>query len=619
MVIWAIEAVTESLAGGLCNLWNMHQVENETNNAPAAVVFNGSPYCFYPSGNCLEYQYYNGSTWVQETSTSNVTQGASGPGATVFNNQIYLFFVSDNQLKYTTSTDGQTWSASALVIPDVQPQNSPTAVVFNNSIYVFYHQINTAAQYGLLCYVKFDGTTWSSPAQVPNAYLSGSPSAVAFTNASGQTATYVFYANNNANEAGALSYVVLDSAESWQGPYDIFINYMILNGSPSAFLYNGQLNLIFACGTQTYQISSSNASTYDLPLAVGQISLSNTPSVVDYDGALMCTALSPSGGQLGYALTTAGGNWGFMYAAMPPDSVQPTYMSASPGSVVFNGTLYCFTQQVDNGSNINYSTYNGSSWSTQQTLAAAGVSYTPSPIVINDVLNVFYNCDGGLHHYYSTDGHSWNGPENDNSGMSYNPSPVVYDGSVYVFFTAAKQGHSIWFNTQVFNEPWSGPQEVPGLNSSAAYSSYNGVCPPCATVFNGSLYLFYITSDWTIAYRKFNGGNSWDAPVGLINYIDYTTNYDSEYISYTTGNMTLVTYDDPNGNATLAVYYVGYNSNNLYYMTTTNPSSAENWSAPVQAGVPLPQGVTPSGMAGTAVNWDVACITTKPGAWYTLS
>jgi hypothetical protein len=261
MIIWTAEAVTENLAGALCNLWNMNQVENATNNAPSPVVFNGSPYCFYSTGNCLEYQYYNGTTWNQGASISTLTQGASGPGATVFNNQInnqiYLLFESSNQLEYVTSSDGQTWSGAPSVIAGAQPQDSPSAVVFNNSIYAFYHQLDTPAANGLLWYVQFDGTTWGSPVQVPDVYMSGSPSAVTFMNSSGQTEAYIFYTNANASAAGQLWYVALDATGQWQSPRMLSINYMTLNGSPSAFVYSGQLYVIFASGTQLFQMGAA--------------------------------------------------------------------------------------------------------------------------------------------------------------------------------------------------------------------------------------------------------------------------------------------------------------------------------------------------------------------------
>jgi hypothetical protein len=369
-------------------------------------------------------------------------------------------------------------------------------------------------------------------------------------------------------------------------------------------------------------MSSSNASTYDAPVAVGQISLTATPSVVVFNNELVFTAQSPSGAQLGYALTTPGGNWGFMYAAMPPNSVQPTYMSASPGMAVFNGSLYCFTQEVDNGSNLNYSTFDGSSWSTQQTVGDANMGYAPGPVVFNNNLYVFFDGGGWLYYYVSSDGTSWGNTVNVvHTGLSYNPAPVVYNDTLYVFYTAEGQEHSIWFNAMNTQGGWTGSTEIPGLNNnSIAYSSYNGACPPCAIVFNGELYLFYITSGWTVAYRKFNGGNSWDNPIGLYNPVDFTNqNSLSNYACSTTGNLTAVTYNAPNGDPTLAVYFTGYNTNNLYYMSTTDPSSGGNWSAPVQAGTPLPQGVSPPGTVATDVTWTVAFYTSQPGAWYTLS
>jgi hypothetical protein len=157
--------------------------------------------------------------------------------------------------------------------------------------------------------------------------------------------------------------------------------------------------------------------------------------------------------------------------------------------------------------------------------------------------------------------------------MSYTPSPVVYNGDIYVFRTGQGDRAEIWFNRTT----------------------------------GGSGY----------------GSNSWAYPIALYNNVPFSKEtvpigfipYAPEPY-YTTGNFNLVIYNNASGTPTLAVYFVGYNTTDLYYMETTDPSSWQNWSTPVQAGVPLPQGVTPPGLVEEAASWAVACISGEPADWW---
>lgn len=53
-----------------------------------------------------------------------------------------------------------------------------------------------------------------------------------------------------------------------------------------------------------------------------------------------------------------------------------------------------------------------------------------------------------------------------------------------------------------------------------------------------------------------------------------------------------MTYPNASGTPTLAIYFVGYGTSDVYFTETTDPSSSGNWSQPIQAGAPLPQGAS---------------------------
>jgi hypothetical protein len=157
---------------------------------------------------------------------------------------------------------------------------------------------------------------------------------------------------------------------------------------------------------------------------------------------------------------------------------------------------------------------------------------------------------------------------------------------------------------------WAGNTEIPGFNnSSIPASSYNGVVAPVAIVFNNQLYVFFISSNWNISYITFQGNNTWSQALSLNN----------GGSGYGTGYFTAVVYDNPSSVPTLAIYFQGPGNNGLlYYMATMDPSSVSNWSEVVQAGVPLPQGVTPPGIVQTVASWAVACISGEPADWWSL-
>src|SRR5262249_10862380 len=153
----------------------------------------------------------------------------------------------------------------------------------------------------------------------------------------------------------------------------------------------------------------------------------------------------------------------------------------------------------------------GDPWGSLQPVQPSGttstnyMSYSAAPVVFNNNLYLFFNGpaeNGWLYYISSSDGNNWSEVINvSNTGLSYTPSPVVYDGQIYVFRTARRQAGQIWFNLTTGGSgselTWRGDQEIPGFNNSSVVgSSYNGVCPPVAVVFNGELYLFYITGGW---------------------------------------------------------------------------------------------------------------------------
>jgi hypothetical protein len=695
LIIWLAEKLASALVSAVGNLIQAEKLANEMNNAPSAIVFNNTPYCFYSSasssnqGNAVWYQYNNGSEWVQsELSFSIYCQG--GPSAAVFNNQIYVFFEQAQPntsagIGYVVSSDGSTWSAafnSAVTTATatanagdnesstgVATNSGPSAVAFNGVLYLFY----TGTGNTQLCLTtSSDGSSWSNFGLVPSTGtapggsgsnymgITGSPSAVVYTNSSGQAEIYVFHQGGNSN--GELWYNVMNASGSWQGDTQIALNIygtsLSLSAAPSAFVFDNLIYVIFDSGGQLLYVTSADGSTYSGAVPFGLIASSNTltnyamvaPSVVPFNGQLVCAAPSPgateaSGGPIGYAVTSPGGNWAFMSPIMPAQQeANKGYLYAnwqsSGNLIVFNNQLYCFVQTPSLGS-IAYSVFNGESWTAEAVIApdTTYMSCSPVPVILNGILYLFFQKenDGSWTYYiYSTDGSNWSAPINvSNTNLSFSPSPVAFGGQIYLIHQGSSDKGQIWFNVTTGGSgsslTWCGDAEIGGLNvGEVQFSQYNGNVPPAAIVFNGELYVFYITSDvdlnWAITYFKYTGSpgstsNSWStgSPIAIRNDTNFSGGNTGTGLAqyYTTGNFSLTTYNNANGTPTLAVYFVGYGTNNIYYVETTDPSSSGNWSQPVQAGVAGPQGSSfPVGATETAVSWAVACLTGTPGEWY---
>lgn len=660
-----VDGFVNTLASDLCSNYAAAQLEKEMNDAPSPVIFKNNPYCFYNSGTTLCCQYIDsGGTWVAATGLPNITDCQSAPSAVVFNDLLYVFFPqsSSNIINFITSSDGTTWSGvNGTDGAATSAGNHPSAVVFGDpaTLNVF---ITGGDGYSLYCISSPNGTDWSTTL-IPNTGSAGgtgtnvtnitnSPSAIVLPSTN---CLYVFHqgpTSGSTFNSSDLCYNMMDTAGNWQGDRQVSLtaptDYLVeISATPSAFVYNDQIIVIFDDGAQLYNVTSTDGSQYTPPAVMGQLAAKNGVSVTTFNGQLVMTGLVPSagdnGGVVGCAATTPGGSWGFMGPVLLPFApMLPLYMGNSvPALIEFNSTLYCFTYEVNETGALCYNTTtDGITWSTGAALSDGDsiLGWSPSPmgpVVFNNDLYVFYQGGGWTYYSCLSDG-SWSGNINvPNSGASFYPSPVVYEDSIYYFHTAKDNGNAIWFNRSTGGSgaglTWQGDQEIPGFNdNSVSFSSYNGTLPPVAVIFNGSLYLFYVANAWTIAYRQYlgsngsNGSGDWSAP-GIVSNPYNTFGAGAGPIQYytTENSFNVVTYTDSNNTPTLAVYFLGYGGNSIWYATTTNlvcTTEIAYWSSLTQAGVQRStvSSAIPGYVSDTAdaANWVVAPFFGKPGEWW---
>lgn len=632
LVIWMIEKVVEDLPiWG--KIWNAIAFNYKMSNPPAVVNFQNLIWYFYPSqpnplGSPANCQTFNGTTWSQETSFSNAgTTVSGGPGAAVYENAIYVFWQyghNTGQLWYTMYSNalgGWTWYPWLPLQSGAIMSNGPSAVAFNGSLYVFYQGPGLDGQ---LYFSQATGSPLTKSTtdnfcptsiQVPNTGMSASPSAVAFTNSSGQE-LYVFHQGGGNN--GQLWYNIMNTSGDWQG--DTQITSVSMQDAPVAVAYNNSIYVLYNGGnSELFYIVSTDGIHWSTPLQVAQLASSSAPSAVVYNNAPHLVV--NSNGTLWYAPVNPGSQPGIM---TPVPGNIPVFMSpaclvvgiGSPAWPLAGDTqrvnptsanaVVCFTNNNGALSVNSYNSETGWSPGSSPMTAADCMSQSPAPIIYNNVLYIFYQGgpapgkgDGALCYLTFSNGVLSSQITVSNVGMSGSPSPVVFNGELYVFHQGYNDTDQIWYS--VFNsstQTWAPDTQVP----ASAIPNYwggsgNTANPPTAIVYNGTIYLFYLVNvasgQFNICYNSFDS-SSWGGQMGVT----------SGYSPSATGPVALMAYDDGNGEQLYCIYP---SSGSIYYLSFSNPSLPD-WSPPAQLGTVLPGETPPVGTGAALANTTVAAI-----------
>lgn len=566
-----VEDVAKAICSGIVNLIKENQ---EFANPPSGVQYNSDIYVFYQSGTNLYYGLWNGSTWTTGNQVPGVTTSC-GPGAVVFNNTIYVFYqgASNNgQLWYVTFNETTGWSSSSQV-PTAAMSYSPSAAVLNNTLYVFYQ--GSGNNQKLYYATSSDGSSWSNQnTQIPSPNMSCSPAATTYNNE-----LYVFFQGEN--DCSELWYVTSSDGSSWTENVQITTSNVSLVGSPSAVVYNGQICVIYTnkgYGNSLWYTAYNGSWSVGIGLAPLGLSVSPSTAVFTPPGGspqlyYMCQGIENTG--VLWCNVFNGTNW---IATSPvSDSV---VMSQSPGTVVFNNTLYCFYQgQGENGELWYNTSTDGSTWSSGSQVPGVSLTDSPAPVVFNGTLYVFYQGGGNADYlYYITlNGSTWSSPQRSpcDACMWNSPSPVVFNNKLYIFFMGSSNNSVIWYLTYDGTN-WKGCTSISGSNTSDS---------PSAVVFNGQIYLFYLGSNNTgyIDLQIYNGTTStWslgniDTPADVVtapmsNSPSAVVFQDTLYMLYQAQNLDQWS---TGGNGLLA-YFTCNSAGQWNYVAPPNPTSPQS-------------------------------------------
>lgn len=512
---------------------------------PFSVMFGEQIYMFYvSSGNEILYCVYDqASGWSRNGSIPCATGVATTVSAAVFTPfasntpQIYVFYGILGDDGYSnhalvTSTDGITWSLEDFG-EGVSAIGAPSAVVYTPStssgpiLCVFYTGPGggpvgeTQGTYTSYWYLTTSVGYWSTY-DSPIATDSGSCALTPYSLTSpvvselpGTTSPllYVFYPATSDNvqriaystwdgttwtNCGPISssqydYSVTVSAATFpsqsflnqmSSSQDIYLSYEVEgsasapNTSPPRMMEVASLSQ-FAAGTAATQGGSTNlpvtfsaTSGTLLPVYIPGI---QAPQAWAFGLAELTASSGDSTNQIYYDVYGRNG-----WERHLVSTIEPT---CSPSAVRFKGRAFLFSNS--NANELCYTDYNIQSAQALTLIDGAIASQSPSAVVFNDVLYIFYQGAGAnasqLWYTSSTNGSTWSASQQvEGVTLSESPSATIFDGTLYVFYQGANNNGQLWYST-LTTTGWQSPVQVIPAGQSVSTELVAGSPAACVT------------------------------------------------------------------------------------------------------------------------------------------
>lgn len=245
-----------------------------------------------------------------------------------------------------------------------------------------------------------------------------------------------------------------------------------------------------------------NGTTWLGETQVPSTNTSGTPGSIAFDGLIWCFHEgNVNNGQLWYNLFD-GVEW------QGDTQIPSSPLSAGPSACVFQDKVYCFYSgsygQDSDGNALLYNVYNGEYWIGETQVPLTNTSQAPSATVFRGQLYCFHqgNVNNGELWYNVFDGTNWLGDmQIPSSVLSSGPSACQYEGKLYCFYPGTYggdvDGNALLYN--VFDgTSWSGEVQVPSTNITSN---------PSVVTFEGKLYCFHQgnMSNGELWYNVFDG------------------------------------------------------------------------------------------------------------------
>jgi hypothetical protein len=175
-------------------------------------------YCAANNGNQAWYMTFDGTIWSTAQAIPNSPQISTNPALGANSDMLYVAYQTDQSGDVSYQTfDGTNWSQPSPIPVASAIQGSSGVVGLaaapNGKIYLAYQKVDSMSNpTGQLWYTVFDGTNWSTPAQIPNVSLEGEP-ALGYSHL---TETLCCLHRGTGSEAHHLWYTLFDGTK-WSG------------------------------------------------------------------------------------------------------------------------------------------------------------------------------------------------------------------------------------------------------------------------------------------------------------------------------------------------------------------------------------------------------------------
>lgn len=175
------------------NSWSGEQIIPNgaaSSESPALAEFNGKLYVAHKGQGTnpnIYYASFDGNGWSWESMLPNANMTGT-PALAVYDQQLFLIHQGSNgngELWYSRTYNAENWAPDTQV-PNVVMYGSPAATVFNGKLYVAHQGSPRTQSVEYLWYVTFDGTNWSSDANMGAAGLMMRESSPALSMYNGQ-------------------------------------------------------------------------------------------------------------------------------------------------------------------------------------------------------------------------------------------------------------------------------------------------------------------------------------------------------------------------------------------------------------------------------------------------
>lgn len=201
---------------------------------------------------------------------------------------------------------------------------------------------------------------------------------------------------------------------------------------------------------------------------------------------------------------------------VPTDSIY-TY---DPAATSFNGKLYCF--YVGKNRSLNYVTYDGDTWSPNNTLPHILLGSEPSVAVHKGILYVaFQGPERGEFYHMCLNGERWGEPiHTPYLALKGKPSLTVYKGELYCFshhLNDDAMGYSLFHKGK-----WSTPSTL----------NYRMSDSPTTCSYNNRLYCAHLGAEPSYLWINSMIGGDWGIEKKIQNGLSVNTPCMTEYLGY---------------------------------------------------------------------------------------